>query len=88
MAWLTRVMTSGRTLAGATTPNQFAVSNPDTPLSETVGTNGSIWSRCCVETASAFTLPCPTNGMTATGEAQISGICPPSKSLSAGAAPR
>jgi hypothetical protein len=75
-------------LAGAATPNQFSVSNPGTPLSEIVGTCGSIRSRYCVDTPSILTLPCSTYGKTATGDAQMSGICPPNRSLSAGAAPR
>jgi hypothetical protein len=52
-----------------------------TAFSAMVGTCGSIGNRCRVETPSAFTLPCSTNGMTATDNAQMSGICPPRRSL-------
>ena len=51
--------TSDDTLAGAATPNQFSVSNPGTPLSEIVGTCGSIRSRRSVETPSILTLAAP-----------------------------
>jgi hypothetical protein len=54
-------------------PNQMSTANPGTALSAIVGTCGSIGIRCCVATPNTFALACSTNGMTATGVAQMSG---------------
>ena len=53
-----------------------------------VGTFGSEATRCADATPSILTLPAATCGITAVGAAQLIGIWPASRSLSASAAPR
>ena len=60
-------------------------SKPGTPLSAMVGTCGSDGARCGDATPSTLTLPAATCGITAVGAAQIIGIWPASRSLSASA---
>ena len=80
-------MMSRGVFAGAAMPNQTLTSKPGTPLSLSVGTFGNSAMRSREPTASGFILPASTYCMTTLGVAQISGICPPSRSFSAGAVP-
>ena len=73
--------------AGATKPAHEYASKPGTPASEMVGTPGSSSEGCALATARARNLPALMCGMTDGASLNISWICPPSRSLTAGALP-
>ena len=76
--------------AGATMPNQVSASKPlrpGTPDSATVGMSGSSGERLAEPTASARILPLLMCGTEVSTLSYIKSVCPPIKSISAGAAP-
>src|SRR5262245_59816091 len=68
---------------GAQTPNQLLASYPGTD-SATVGVSGSASERVAAVTASARSLPALIYSIDATVVGNMTCICPPSKSVSAG----
>src|SRR5574341_1339708 len=72
---------------GAHRPYQVLMLKPGRPDSATVGTSGKAEERLAVVTAMARSLPDLMNGIAEGIESNISWICPPIRSVKAGALP-
>ena len=86
-----RVLAAGQVLTGvafgASIPNQGAMTNPGNPASSMVGTSGSEASRFELVTASARSAPALTCGRMEGVLSKKRSICPPRRSVIAGAEP-
>src|ERR1700761_7844384 len=74
--------------AGASSPNQPAISKPGTPDSLTVGTSGIDGTRCSEATASSRSLPPSDMDLADGGPVNIRSTTPATTSVIAGAVPR
>ncbi len=74
--------------AGAINPYQLSETTRGKPLSTMVGVSGSDGERCLPTTASAVSLPARMCSSTAGRSGSMICTCPPSRSATAGAAPR
>ncbi|MCY1202392.1 hypothetical protein D9M72_138780 [compost metagenome] len=72
---------------GAHRPYQVLMSKPGKPDSAMVGTSGNSATRCATVTATARSLPDLMNGVADGIESNMNWICPPTRSVSAGALP-
>ena len=78
----------GGVFAGATMPYQFSVSRLGMPASAVVGTSGALATRCGEPTAIGRSLPALICGSKIGRSRNTICTCWPSRSLTAGAAPR